>query len=435
MRKTLIIGVVVVVVAVVLVVLVKGGGDRPAAQSGWSLIPGSVSVIGVLDVARLTSIPVVQGAINDARAEEGFTAFEMAGVAPDNMRRVFVGVDPEKALEGGTPDGVALVGFKTPLDESKLVEALEQEGAIIGTEEVKERTLYLLDAPEMESPLALVLLSNRRVAVGSQEFVHEVIRLSGGQGQAAADNRELMSLVGGTNQQGVLSIAAVVPEEGFGEFEEQAAASPIPPDQIKSVSFRLDYQDTAGLLLDLALNCRSPEVAAEATVNLAGMTGFATGMIGLPQEALSVTQEKSTIAISLALPRETMDSLAGSARQSFMPGPVGIGQDMAGPVGVQQEVLAPRGVEQELLVPGAVEQEVVEESTPVDEAARSFELFGRLMEGMSYEEVVERLETEGNRKAKAGNSTLYEWRLPGSLLVKATFVDDALSKWEAEQGD
>jgi hypothetical protein len=391
------IGIAIAAVAIILIgaVVVMGMiGSGGQADTPWALIPGNASVIGLVDVARFTAIPVAKNAITEAQAAGEYGSFELAGVSPRNISQIYVGVDAVQASSGGSPEGVTLVEFLNPVDETKLAEALKEANLFAGTETVGGKTLYLIRTDDTATRPVLTLLSDMRIALGTWNAVNLTIGLANGEGQSVAENRKLVGLMG--DEAGILALAALMPEEGLGDLGAGAAGSPIRPDQLESFLLKIDYQDVQGLSLDLLLACVSAEAAAEAKEGMDGLKMMA-GFIGLESDNISVTQEKSKVAAKITLPTDVMNSMAQSIPTTFMGGP-----------GQQTQAMP----------------------MPTDPSAESRKMIGRLSAGMSYDDVSAQLGSPGARKLSIGDQVGYEWFLPGGIALEATFVNDKLTNWD-----
>jgi|GEM_PF-1768171 len=314
-------GAVVLIVAAVAYFVLRGPG---APEGPLEVLPGSASVVGRLSVGDLLRIPALRDGVTQVKNQGDYKALQAAGVSLDTLEQVHFGVDPSKAVDGGEPDGVAVIEFSGPVDMDKLAEALEQSGALQEKISVRGRSAFVLDSEQSGPRPVMTAVGENRLVVGTRAMVEASVALAAGEGESVADNSALMRVCEDGELDDLFWLAIRLPETQRDQMSAKLGpGTPVDPKEIQSGLIRANYAQGRGLSLGAALVFASEESATQARPQLEGMAQ--TVQMFLPGEdgLVRVTQEGDKLDLSADLSEETLAQLASQAKagasQAAMP--------------------------------------------------------------------------------------------------------------------
>jgi len=308
---------------------------RRALLTVWDMIPQNVSAVGSLDVPSIIKLPAIREAIDDVQSQEDYDIVRTLKLTPENISRIhFAGdmSDIKPGLSNSLPEGLVFFETIEPLDEKAVVAELEKNGMISRREKLEGKDTYTLDTKK-GGPTVMLMFPQEGIAViGSSSMVKSAAGLAACKkgARSISSNAELMELCSQVDRARMFWLVTLVPKQS------QGAAPPpgmgmmsIQPDSFTGFILQGDYNEAKGLALELALQCKSEQVANESVPQFKMLLALFGG--GIPQGALDLTSEGKDIKINLVLSKEQILQLAAAAKSA---GPTGL-PGMPGPPSVK----------------------------------------------------------------------------------------------------
>lgn len=286
MRKCLL------VVAVLLGVTVCFSGClKKKEASGLAYVSKSVSVVGSVDFTKVLSIRKFREQVIEKESDEAMVELKKAGLSAEKVTSVSFGVDLSAAAEGKEPDGIIIVRMSgTVSDQEKVLELLKKQ---LGEDAQAQ------------------FLSDSVLAIGTPAMVSEAVKLKGGTGESVSANESLMAVSEKGSKDGLVWMAAQVPEDQMKKLGKQAPGAPVSPESIRDIFLSGDYSDSAGLSLDVSVTLDSEKTAGELVPKLEQAKGMASMFSGgtITGEMIQIKQEGAVVSLSMSVPKNVIDDL------------------------------------------------------------------------------------------------------------------------------
>jgi len=292
MRKILIMVLLVAFAAIV------GVSCAKTADSGLNYVPGSASVVGQIDVAKLFTIKAVKDGVTENEGkDEDVVELKKLGVSSETVKKVSFGLDLTKTVKGKDPEGIVVIELTTAVtDQAKVIELIKKKN------------------PD----LAIQFISGTIAVIGTPEMVAAAARLKAGAG-SASKNTALMAVASKANKNGLIWIAATIPADQLKKLGEKAGPDvPLKGDQVKDLVLGADYSDAAGLSLNIALTLDAEATVDELIPKLEQAKGMAAMFSGgkVTAEMITVGKKGTALTLTVAIPKAVLDELAAATNSN-----------------------------------------------------------------------------------------------------------------------
>jgi hypothetical protein len=233
----------------------------------------------------------------EKESSEEMVELKKAGLSAEKVTNVSFGVDLSSAAEGEKADGIVIVQMSGAVsDQGKVLELLKKE---------------------MGDDVQAQFLSDSVLAIGTPRMVNEAVKLKGGTGEPVSANKGLMAVSEKGSKDGLVWMAAQVPEEQLKKLGKQAANAPVSPESVKDMFLTGDYSDSAGLSLEVTVTLDSEKTAGELVPKIEQAKGMASMLSGgkITGEMINIKQEGASVSLSMSVPRNVIDGLVEQATQ------------------------------------------------------------------------------------------------------------------------
>lgn len=283
-----------------------------------AMLPENATILGRLEVGRLLRIPAVKEGITEVKDQKEYELFKKAGLWPENIEQVYFAVDLSQLISGGSDaEAVALVELSAAIDKDKLTEALKKTGALKCEKSVEGFDGYVLKAEGQSVSPLLVILDEKRLAVGTSKMVEKTVALASGGGGNITENSELMAVCEGGGLKDLFWLAIQLPKEEMKKLGKTPGLKPpIKPEEIKGALIRVDYSSDTGLSFGTAIVCASEEIASKAKPEFEKMAkGMGEFFLNVAKDAISVKQDGAKVALDVRISDKVLAKLTDKAKE------------------------------------------------------------------------------------------------------------------------
>jgi len=292
---------------------------KPAELETLDLIPQSASVVGSMDMRRIRNIPAFKKALaQDASKEKGaiMKGFDLEGA--NTSRLYLAATQPKKA--GAASDTLIIFETLTPVEEKNVIAKLREENKIGQPTQIAGKAAYPMEMPGPKigprPELMIIFLRDNLMAVGSYDMIEKSALLAAGKSTASIKkNRQLMKLCEQANRNDMVWMAGIPTGALPGQLGQMGPGAAMNSGALKNFTLSCNYEQTAGLSLNVVVECKSEQNAGETAQKLQAAVGV-LALFGLGQDALKIQNQGKNLLIAAVLSPDELDALMEKATQA-----------------------------------------------------------------------------------------------------------------------